>query len=276
MKRTLLSRNGFTLLELLVVMAIIAVILAVLFPITRLVLEKGRMTREVQAARSLIAAYISYSGENDGQLFPGYDRTVGSLDMPNGTSVSGPTAERYPFRLAKYYSYQFQQTILVNGNATQIDSTDTYMVSCFPALGINYIFVGGDISATGVMTYPAECASRLATANSSLLVFASAGGQGAPPGQSGAKQIDGYCILTPPNLTTPVWNSSAWRKDSTPDDYGNVDPRYDGCAVCAFMGGNIRMLTIEELRDMRLWSRNAIEQDRKDYMIAPPQRGGRL
>jgi prepilin-type N-terminal cleavage/methylation domain-containing protein len=276
MKRHHTLKRAFTLLELLVVVAIIAVLSAILFPVVHLVLDKGRATREVQAARTLITAYISYSGDNNGMLFPGYDRTVGMLEMPHGLAVSGPTAERYPFRLAQYYSYQFDQTILVNNNVAQIDSTNSYMVSCFPALGINYIFVGGDIQASGSMTFPDECTTRLATAHSSLLVFASAGGQGAPPGQSSTKEMGGYCILTPPNETVPMWNGAAWKNDSSPDDYGNVDPRYDNTAVCAFLGGNIRMLSIDELRDMRLWSRNALEQDQKDYLVPPPQHGGRL
>jgi prepilin-type N-terminal cleavage/methylation domain-containing protein len=268
--------RGFSLLELLVVISIVAVLAAILLPVAQAVMEKTRETREVQAGRTLIAAYLNYAGDHAGQIMPGYDRSVGSLELPGGKAVSGPTAERYPYRLAPYFSYQMDQTILINNSARQFDPTDTYLVSCFPAMGINYLFMGGDISGAGVMTFPEEVTTQLSMANSSLLVFASAAGDATAPGGSGTDRYDGYCILTPPQMQVPVWNGAPWKAGADPGDYGNVDPRYGGQAVCAFVTGNIRMLSIEDLRDMRLWSHNAIDQNLKDYTVPHANHGGRL
>ena len=272
------SSKGFTLLELLVVTAIVALLAGLCFPVFQSVLSKARSTKEIQAGRTLIAAYVAAAADRDGVFLPGYDRTVGELTLPNGQPVSGPAAQRYPYRLAPYFSNRMDGTILVNNNAKQITTTDTYMVSCFPALGMNYLFVGGDVSAAGVMTYPNECISRQAMVSGSPIVFASAAGDGSASGGAGATspRVDGYCILTPPHLTGPMWSTAPWKSGASPSSYGNVDPRYSGKAVCVFLNGSVRMLSIAELQDMRLWSRNAAEQNNPNYTIATPSRGGRL
>jgi prepilin-type processing-associated H-X9-DG protein len=54
-----------------------------------------------------------------------------------------------------------------------------------------------------------------------------------------------------------------------PADFGNVDFRYNGTAVCAFLDGSVRMCSVKELNDMRLWSPNAAEQDNATYRLSP-------
>ena len=274
-----MRRQGFTLLELLVVIAIIAILTGLAFPVFQSVLNRGRMTKEIQAGRSLMTAFVAAAADRDGQFLGGYDRTVSEVTLPNGNPVSGPPAQRYPYRLAPYFGNRMDGTILVNKNATQIDVTNTYMVSCFPAMGINYIFVGGDISNSGVITYPNECITRMANATGSPIVFASAAGDGSAAGVGGSSatgKMDGYCILTPPNLTGPMWQGAKWKSGASPSSYGNVDPRYSGKAVCAFLDGSVKVLGIEELRDMRLWSRGATEQNNASYTIKVATGGGRL
>ena len=265
---------AFTLIELLVGIAIIAILISIAFPVFQSVMSKARMTREIQAGRSLMTAFNAAAADRDGIYLPGYDRTVSEVTLPGGSVLSGVPAQRYPFRLAPYFSNRMDGTVLVNDNAKQIDSTNNYLVSCYPAFGINYLFVGGDISATGVNTYPDECDTRMGAASTSPLVFASACGDGSRDGLT--DKVRGYCILTPPHTTVQVWSTANWTRNSAAGDYGNVDGRYAGKAVSVFLDGSVRILSIAELRDMRLWSKNAAAQDNANYNIPRPTGGGRL
>ncbi|MEO6054526.1 MAG: hypothetical protein ABIP97_10975, partial [Chthoniobacterales bacterium] len=127
-------------------------------------------------------------------------------------------------------------------------------------------------------TFPGECVTIQSLASNSILVFATAASSASnPSGGESNGQISGYCILTPPNGMYPNWSSSKWNCKSSPDNYGNVDARYNNQAICAFLDGSVRLQSVEELRNMSLWSRNAAMQHNPNYMVPPPVRsGGRL
>ncbi|MCX6935895.1 MAG: hypothetical protein NTZ01_06875 [Verrucomicrobia bacterium] len=183
----------------------------------------------------------------------------------NGKPLSRPEPKcRYPFRLAPYFNYQMEGTILVNRNEAQIirqmGSSGTwydYGLSAFPALGINRYLVGGRVGANGSIDYPAECIQTLAQTEKSVIVFISAG----------ITEVDGYEYVTPPNGPRGQWSSANWTKDSDPGNYGYVAARFDGKAVAGFLDGSVRILSLEELRDMRLWSKNAALANDPNYRV---------
>lgn len=259
--------SAFSMVEVLVATAILAVLSGLVATAANVAMLSAEKAREVGAGRNLIVAYQLAATENDGNYLPGYDRTIGVIDRPNGTSIHGPAASRYPFRLAPYFDNQVDGTLLVNRNARQVDSSDSYMVSCYPAFGINYLYLGGDLSASGTLTIPDEVVTRSAQA-ANVLAFASSGSRGA----NGI--INGFNILTPPATYGPLWSFDEWKSDSDPGSFGHVHPRYAGKAVCVFVDGSIRILGIEELRDMRLWSKGAIEADDKNYTVSTRKPGG--
>lgn len=185
-------------------------------------------------------------------------------------------AQRYPFRLAPYLGNNFDGTILVNKNKKEIlkDTGGTgaaydYEVSAYPALGLNIFCVGGLVLANGQVNYDADCISRSANAIGSILVFAS-GGSG-----QGKNKMEGYCYVSPPTMAvdSPIcqrWDSSdSWSKEKDPMNYGFVDFRYDGRAVCAFLDGSVRMCSVKDLSDMRVWNRNASVTDDPNYQMVP-------
>lgn len=264
--------GAFTLIEALVSVSIIAVMFALGSVGFSKVIKNSEKAAEMQAAKSLIAAYNSAAAENNGQFLPGYDRTVQSVSWKEGRSITGgPPPNRYPFRLAEYMNYDLDGAILTAANKRKIDPEDTYAISCFPAFGINYYYVGGDISAAGKLSFPKEVVVNQSKA-SGILAFATAG-YGA---LNDKDRIGGYCILTPPRAFSSLWNSKEWSEESDPSqDYGGVDARYNGQAICAFLDGSVRALTIEELRDMRLWNRNAKLANNPNYMAVPESGGGR-
>jgi len=264
-----LSPGGFTLIELVAVMAIALILATLTFGAYQNFCTKGKMTREIAAGKNLINAYQTYAAENDGNYLPGMDMTVTTLTLPSGKKLSpAHVCQRYPYRLAPYFDYQMKGVVLVNDNEKQIKETlgsmYEYGVSAFPTFGINYRFVGGYVSGSAsgpAVQYPDECLSRSVQAVRPLLVFASGGTQ------DGGIKLDGYNILTPPRFTGQNWNGADWSKDSDPGAYGNVDARYDGKAVCVYSDGSVKLQTIADLRDMRVWSRRAAENDDAGYTV---------
>lgn len=263
------SRAGFTLLEMLVCIGIVAILAAAGLAAYKGAVTRAAMTREIAAARSLITAYTLYSSENDGELMPVVDKRVSSVWFQpynrNVTYFEAP--HRYPFRLAPYFDYKLSGTIFVNENAKQIEKyfgrsggMNDYGVSCFPAFGMNHYFVGGYVGLDGQLRYPNECLSRLPQATkTSLIVFASAGGT------LGTTTVQGYSMVDPPRGKDRIWSSTPWEPGANAANYGCVAARYDGKAVVAFLNGSVKAMKIEDLRDMRLWSHNAAMQDDPNY-----------
>ena len=83
-------RHGFSLVEVLVVVAIVAILAALLMPIAEQALEHGRATQCVSNLRQLAAANLSFAAENDGQFVAAQDER--NLVRWHGTRTSGSAA----------------------------------------------------------------------------------------------------------------------------------------------------------------------------------------
>lgn len=238
--------------------------------------------REINAARTLVQA-LQTSAE-EGAYLPGMDYRAGKPDFPvynpDGKEVTGHPATRYPFRIRPYLENRFDGTIFVNQNKKEILKRTggtggfyDYYVSTFPALGMNIFGVGGvvreDRYGNAYVFKEEDCITRPATMLGSILAFASAGSG------SGSGRTHGYCYVTPPTMETDSptcqqWKpAEEWTEDQDPMNFGFVDFRYDGKAVCAFMDGSVRMCSVKELSDMRVWTRSAAEANDPDYSMTP-------
>jgi len=258
-------------------LVIVLVLTSITFAVTRGAMESGYTARETAAARTLASAYAAATADNDGVFLPGFDDTASGYTA-GGLSIPPEAAHRYPYRLAPYFDYGLEGVILVNRNKAQIKNSgmdSTYATSLFPALGMNLYYVGGEWE-NGELSMKEDCATRMGQVSkpSSMLLFASAG-YGA-----GDKKVDGYNRLEPPNKRVKVWDSSDTdddARDKPPGNYGNIDFRHNGLAVCVFLDGSIRMMAPKQLRDMRLWNRNAQDLDDPDYRVpveTPPPGSG--
>lgn len=249
--------------ELLVAVALVGLLIGLGMVGAGKAMASARKASEISAARTLIAAYLLYPPDHNGELMVGhYEGSTPALKsndymLPNGQRLGSAELHRYPYRLASYFNYKTEGTILVNKNASQIESAFPgnmylYGVTLCPALGINYYFVGGYV-VDGEMVNPEETVTRLAQAHkpSSLLVFASAFSE------VNGKRVDGRYGVEPPQYRSVLWDQNL-----------HVDARHGGRAVCAFLDGSVRMHTVDELRDMRLWSNNASQNDDANYTVA--------
>ncbi len=88
-------RNGFTLVEMLVVMVVVSLIVALSFPVFKKVIAGSQMSKCQMNLKSLGAACLAYAADNDGYL------------PPNGPLSDGTDVTRH---VTGWVSYQNQMT----------------------------------------------------------------------------------------------------------------------------------------------------------------------
>ncbi len=273
MKRPNASNHGFTLIELLVVIAILAVLAGIGSAALLSAGDKANTAAEVNAAKTLVSAYQAATADNGGKFMAALNEAAGKDEVLNadGKSVHSQARARYPFRLAPYFNYAIESALLVGKNKEQLmkvmnlsspsGTMFDYGVSAFPSFGINRYFVGGRIKKNGeaVTNGPyADSIRSVAQSDHSIIAFVSAG----------TSDIDGYEYVNAPGGMGSSWSGADWTDDSDPGSYGHVHPRHGGKAIAAFLDGSTRLLTIEELRDMRLWSRRAAQEDNPAFTLS--------
>lgn len=245
--------HAFTLLELLVVVAVIALLSAFALPVLGRVLDGGQQAAEVASARGLITGFLSHAAENNNRLLPGFKAPEpGTVltDSKDGAAITSNEAlQRYAWRLAPYIDYDI--STLLAGNAKYAPPSDPmyhYLVSVYTPLGMNTSFVGGHFGGGGLV----DAGNRRTPAGTVLqnlhqaakpgqmIVFASAFNT-----QQGRKPGNFYVV--PPKLR--------------PGDGNNVDFRWNNKAIVACLDGHVELLDREQMMDMRRWSNRAAETD---------------
>jgi len=259
--RTARSVVGFTLVELMVVVAIIGLLIGILVPALGLARDKAAMVIEMSASRNLMLAHNMYAADHRGRLILGYDTRAKAFG-PDGQPLDSPVNARYPWRLVPYLDGELQQTVLVHQRFKEIDQAeqlDSYSVSVMPSFGINGEFVGGTwggpynnwlVGVGATVTRAAE-----AFTPGSLIAFASARG-----GASGRDSVLGY------HLVQPAYGND-YNEHDLPGEFGFVHPRYDNQAVVGFLDSHAATLSAERLTDMRLWSDPAARAGDPDWTL---------
>src|SRR5688500_10818246 len=106
-----LRRDGFTLVELMVVIGIIAVLIGLLLPAVGAARKQARMTRQLSDMRQMTTGYTAYHLNNGGRLTLGHPPASraggpGLYDPRTTTTYNGGAAGivliRYPWRLLPY------------------------------------------------------------------------------------------------------------------------------------------------------------------------------
>ena len=262
------QRSAFTVLELLIAVSILMVLAGLIFIGVSNGFKAAGKAQDIALARDLTGGFSATAADGNGRYLPGYDRRVDEVILKNGRVVAGPTANRYPFRLAREMEATVERIALVGKVKDQVDASNDYLVRLYPAFGINHYFVGGDVQADGSVSHDSECVTRPEQASGSVIVFATAGSI-----RGDGEIINGYNTLTPPCLTTRMWSTERWQFGADPTDYGNLDARHGSKVVASFLDGSIRSLEVEEMRDMRLWSVKAAIENDPDYKIRRSRRG---
>ncbi len=267
--------NGFSLMELLVVIGVIAILAGLTGGVYKNALNSAAMAQDLAAGKTLGAAYQAYAAENNGSLMVGYLKGAPAVALPNGSQIAGEAVNRYVWRLAPYFDFRTDGVIYGKARQTAAQESSQageqgYGQSLSTSFGMNAFYVGGYYEEASKPSIPAgDIATRVAQVKkpSSLLVFATAK----------SETSSGYFLVKAPRFVPRAPGSSDlsqadWPKNGTAASTGFVDARYSKKALCVFLDGSIRSYTTAELEDMRLWSINAAENDNAGY--APTLEGG--
>jgi prepilin-type N-terminal cleavage/methylation domain-containing protein len=261
------ARAGFTLVELLVVITIIAILASLLLPALAKGKQRAKQVSELNASRQLMIGWQLYADDNEDQVLPGYTSQTEAFD-DQGNALGSPIRDRYPWRLAPALANNFR-SIYVNDSRRFLDEAEAmshadyvYRASLYPSLGYNSVFLGGDEQKFN----PALAASTFGTdwlvtrtsqiqKPSDLIAFASARSR---PG--GTRDEHGYFVVYPPYLRTRQWDA-AFVSGRPPEKFGYVHPRWSARAVTAMTDGHAEPLNTTELQDMRHWANPASRAD---------------
>ena len=275
-----LGRCGFTVVELLVTIAIIALLIGLLVPTFRAVRKTGNQTLEMSAARQLMVAYYNYANAHKGAVLPGYWPGGQAWDA-SGNPIDTVAARRYPWRLAPYLDYNLRSMYL-NENEDlleRLENSDPVLyrrvVSLFPSLGLNATWIGGNADQGGfhedyILDYFGRFyVTRMTEARQPemLMVFASARGTDTLTGPMAGRTFEGYYKIRSPYPSTVYRWSEDFNPSDPPGDYGYLSPRYGGSVVAAFLDSHVGLLTKRQLKDMRYWANEALDHD---WILQPP------
>lgn len=267
-------RSGFTIIEVLVVVAIIALLLGILLPAISSARVTARRTLEMSAARDLMLAWNLYADDHDGEVLPGYRSDLPAVNLEGDQLEGTILARRYPWRIVPYLG-QDLRFLYVNEMVDRLEdaeqaydqATFDYVVSLYPSLGLNATWIGGDETELGFNPNALQAFGPFYVRRRTevrftdrLMVFGSAVSND-DVGTLGT--VEGSFRVRSPVLTTAAGDrwAETFREADTPDAFGFMSLRYHGKAVAAFVDGHVEAVGEDTLRDMRRWSNRAKTPD---------------
>ncbi len=272
---------GFTLVELLVVVGVIALLLSLLMPAMARCRLAAQRVKAIAGVRELLMGYTQYHQQHRGALLPGYTpptlagRPVTVTDRRSGHTFGLPVADRYPWRLAEYCGNVWA-VLHGDGPVPPLPARDdaagaalmkAYTLSLSPTFGLNAVFLGGhtgfagfggptgDLPNTG--RHVAFRASEIRRPGE-LIVFAESQTRNYPLGDPSA----GLHYLTPPRAIGEKWRIRNGKFELLfAGIMGIPQGRYGDRTVVGFFDGHAELLRPDELADMRRWAPRASSHD---------------
>lgn len=282
-------RAGFTMIELLVVVAIILVLVGILIPSLSAARANAKQTKAMSDLRQMMTGYTMYHQENDGRVLLGYPPAAllnGFYEPRLNRHFTGIDANlaamRYAWRLMPYvanlwpilHSHEPMPPLPGGGDSDAEIMNKAYALSLYPTYGLNSIYVGGDLTGEGYLPlaspiYPNAGRHVVFKANEvrragELIVF----GQVRNYNGTSTSGNVGHFRLTPPRAGGVQWHLSGDRPvaDVMAPACGIPQGWYKKDVAVGFFDGHAESLKPERFYDMRLWANDA---ERPDYDYVP-------
>jgi prepilin-type N-terminal cleavage/methylation domain-containing protein len=278
-----IRHRGFSLVELLVVIAVIAMLIAIVVGAAGSLRESSLQVSEMASARSLGQAWQGYAIDNKGAVLPGYHFDGFEATDAYGTAIEPEGTEqfvyvkRWPWRLASYLGSDLHAlyTDVKDYRLDQLSGEERndllYQVSALPSFGMNSVYVGGDENFGGFsdifrQTFGNFYVQRLSTVKDpgKLVVFSTARGNNGVPGAEDASVVEGFFRVLPPAWSQPIWSNEYDEDDAA--SAGNISARHGDEVISVAVDGRVSVDSVDELRDMRRWSNAATNPD---WLLTP-------
>lgn len=272
------NASAFTLIEMLVVIAIIGLLIALLLPALAMANNSAKAVSTLAAMQQTMVAYNTYSVDHKDNLLHGYLPSTLHGKPVQATFLSQTfyhlPAQRYPMRLAEYQGDSWE--LIYHHKAQDLPAADdpdfyakAYALTVSPTFGINATFVGGDHRYRGFtlsggvnrpnLNGPAVFKMHRIRNPSGLIALAEARAY-----DGGELTEDGFhTVIAPKNEAVPQW-SAAGDGFTFPSAFGGIGipaGRFIDAAATGFIDGHSEALKPTELEDMRLWSNYADSKD---------------
>lgn len=99
LRRNFKNQQGFNLIELMIVIAIIAILIGVAIPAYRNMVNNGNETAAVAGLNTIKTLQYGYAGKHQGKFAPNFDELIKALALDEKFAGENPVVNGYVFKM---------------------------------------------------------------------------------------------------------------------------------------------------------------------------------
>ncbi len=112
LRRNFRNQAGFNLIELMIVIAIIALLIGVGIPAYRSMVNNGNETSAAQSINTIKTLQIGYASKHQGKFAPSFDELIRSAQLDERFAGENPVVNGYIFTINRRRTYRLETRIL--------------------------------------------------------------------------------------------------------------------------------------------------------------------